>query len=480
MIVVLFCVTVLSAVTGTVFFNVQARRGVVHQSTAWQESLASAEAGVQQAMAQLDQGLASGEETLPTMPVRYVLNLPHVGISSNTAQVDYSLVPEKITRRGFTRTYYHILSNGTVRLGGPRGLGADIRDVNLRKLDLSSAVQTGATRKIHAMVRPVYNTDGALKTNNRINMNNHNIFVDSFNSLSNAADEEGLRHHNGGPSPTMGGFNVADGIYRAHVATNSAALNPGAAFIYGDALSNGGTIGSPNNVYGEIRDDFNERIADQKPPTWITSAGVTNLGTVNNSTSIVGGAVGAPARYLVTSFRLSGNKTVSFDNPAGSTASEIEIYVSGDLSTKGGGSGDGQFVVAQGANVKIFVVGDVTLGGNGMTNQNGNAANLSLFGVNTNADNSVVTTTQTWTFSGTSRFFGTVYAPGAHVVLNGGGSTDHENGGTYVGSIVANSAELKGRVHIRYDEALARSGRITRFELMSWFEDTKKEGQFSF
>jgi hypothetical protein len=64
------------------------------------------------------------------------------------------------------------------------------------------------------------------------------------------------------------------------------------------------------------------------------------------------------------------------------------------------------------------------------------------------------------------------------VVLNGGGSPDYENGGTYVGSIVAASAEMKGRVHIRYDEALLKKGLITRFGLVSWFEDIRPDGSF--
>lgn len=483
LIVVLFSVTLLSAVSGAVLFNVKSRRGVVHQSTAWQESLAAAEAGVQQAIAQLDQGLAN--ERLPTNKVRYVLDLPHAGISSNTAQADYFLEPLPVTRNGAIRTYYKVVSNGTVRLNGPKGIGADVRDVNLRKLDVASNVQAGATRKIHAMVRPVYNTDGALKTNGSIRMNTHNISVDSFDTSPGS-----IRHNNNGPATTMGYYNLAhsspdwDASYLANVSTNSAAISPGEATIYGDVLSDGGVIGSPNNIYGEIRDDYNEPIASQKPPTWYVNpdsktgavVGATNLGQVRNTTPIVGGANGVPVKYTVSSFALSGGKTVTFSNPTnptGVTSSEIEIYVTGDLSTKGGGNGDGSFVVNPGVKVKIYIAGSVALGGNGINNLGGLAENLAFYGVNADIDGNVSTTNPTWSFGGSSQFVGTVYAPGANVILNGGG-----NNGTYIGNIVAHTAELKGNVEIRYDEALSKGGRIMRFELMSWFEDTKKDGSF--
>jgi hypothetical protein len=133
LIAVLFAVTVLSAITGIVISNVKNRRGVVHQSAAWQESLAAAEAGVHQAMAQLHQGMVN--DALPTQEVKYLLDLPHSGISSNTARASYTITPKMFERNGAWRRYYYIDSNGTVRLNGPRGIGADIRDLNLRKLD---------------------------------------------------------------------------------------------------------------------------------------------------------------------------------------------------------------------------------------------------------------------------------------------------------------------------------------------------------
>jgi hypothetical protein len=248
-------------------------------------------------------------------------------------------------------------------------------------------------------------------------------------------------------------------------------------------------LAARNNVHGQIRDDYNEKIPAQKPPTWLTLnangtytvtagvTGVTTFGNVQNDRTFEGG-VNGPARYIVSQIRLSGNKTVTFANPSNVSTSEIEIYIDGNMSTKGGGNStdpsDGSFVIQPGVKVKIYVKGEFDVGGNAINNVSGRAANLSLYGVNATTAGALLTTTPVWSFRGASQYVGTVYAPGAHIELNGGGNTNR----TYIGSIVAKSARMTGNVKIRYDEALAADGVIIGFELCSWFEDTKKDCSF--
>jgi hypothetical protein len=129
-----------------------------------------------------------------------------------------------------------------------------------------------------------------------------------------------------------------------------------------------------------------------------------------------------------------------------------------------------------------------------MTNQNGIASTLSIYGINLptpTTDPSVTPsvppagsslfygtlyaprtprTSQAVTLAGSSRFYGTVYAPDADLNLGGGGAAN----GPFVGSLVGKTAFMNGNTHIHYDEALAETGIITRFGLASWFEDTKK------
>jgi hypothetical protein len=81
----------------------------------------------------------------------------------------------------------------------------------------------------------------------------------------------------------------------------------------------------------------------------------------------------------------------------------------------------------------MYVGGSMNMGGNGLVNNNGNAASLSIFGLTPPAGVS-----QTFSLGGSATFFGTVYAPGADLVLNGGG-----NGGQFVGSLAGKTASLK-------------------------------------
>ena len=43
---------------------------------------------------------------------------------------------------------------------------------------------------------------------------------------------------------------------------------------------------------------------------------------------------------------------------------------------------DGSIVIVNGVNVKMYVGGNMDMGGNGLVNNNGNAASLSIYGIN--------------------------------------------------------------------------------------------------
>ncbi|PYL05204.1 MAG: hypothetical protein DME32_00325, partial [Verrucomicrobia bacterium] len=197
-------ITVLGLLASSLVLNVNNRRMTLSQASAWQEALAAAEAGVHQGIAQLEQGLAQNSLPLtlagtlpatsdwstipswdstsksvsgPTTPVV----LTHAGEGSVTSNADYTLTLNENTTQGIPRPYYCIVSTGTVVLPGGKSLSMDSADAVLRKLNLQPANRT-ATRTIEAWLKPVYTTQGPLKTDQPINLNNHNIFVDSFDS----------------------------------------------------------------------------------------------------------------------------------------------------------------------------------------------------------------------------------------------------------------------------------------------------------
>jgi len=440
-------------------------------------------------MAQLERAL--GQDSLPANPQPnvgqpFTVNFPHTGQDSSGSSAQYTLTRNDVLTGGMMRPYYCILSTGSVVLPGTRVLSRDSRDIILRKLNLGSLATGGAlrtaTRTIEAWVKPSFNTDAALKANASITLNNHNIYVDSFNSLDPTRSVAGL------PGPTVGQFNVAPyNIMLANVATNSQFIGAGDATIYGDVLTNGGTVGGTTGIQGEIRDDYFEPMTPVYPPNWqsavtpgIATLKKPNATNVTSSAIIRGGTEAAPARYVVDQISLSGGSDViTFDLGLGAGGLPspdnkfVEIYVRGDFTTKGGGPtslDSGSVIIMPGVQVKIWVLGNLDFSGNGLTNNNGTASSFSLYAVNAPTE----TPNQTVTLAGSSRFYGSVYAPGADLKLAGGGSD-----GTFVGALAAKTAYLNGNTSIRYDEALSGKGLVTRFTIVSWFEDSKKQGSFS-
>jgi hypothetical protein len=493
--VVVITSALLMVTTGIVLTSSLNRRKVVTESSVWEEALVAAEAGIHEAAAQLETGLTQNalpaNDALTGAGQTFTFTLSHAGGDSSIASVTYTLRRNDITIAGMSRPYYSIISTGTVLVPASRNLSSDSRDVVLRKLDMvtKNGAPVGtvkATRTIEAWAKPVYSYDAALRTEGLITLNNYKIFVDSFNS------NDPSRSLTGGlPSETVGFFNIAPfNMMLANIATNSQFISAGDATIYGDAMTNGGTVGGTTGIQGLIRDDYYEPLAPVYAPTWASTvtpgvlSGKNGNQTVTNiktAVTIRGGSPSSPARYVVDSIALAGsNDVVTFDfgingnnGAVDPTRNSVELYVRGDLTTKGGGTtslDSGSVVVVKGVNVKIWVLGNIDFTGNGMTNNNSLASSFAVYGVNA----PTVPASQDVKLAGNSRFFGTIYAPAANLKLAGGGSD-----GTFVGALTGKTAFLNGNTKIRYDEALGGTGVITRFVLGSWYEDTKKVGTFT-
>jgi hypothetical protein len=493
LVAVIITIAVLALLASSLVVNVNNRRMTLSQASAWQEALAAAEAGVHQGIAQLEQGLAqnslplAGPSPFPSATATSTTTrvyLDHAGegpSGPSNSYADYTLTYNSYGANP-VKPYYCIISTGTVVLPGGKFLSMDSADAVLRKLNLRTATRT-ATRTIETWVKPVYTTQGPLKTDQPINLNNHNIFVDSFNSADPSRSVNGApdaRDSNGHLLTNIGQFDAPNFNVplSANIATNSPFANIGDATVYGDVLTNGGatdgngaTVTDISNVKGQIINDYYEPLEPIYAPQW-SFATVSN--SVNNSKTYTGGTAASPARYQVGTIasigniRLSGGKQVTFGfgTTSGSpdpSKNYIELYVTGDFTTRGGGNTDGSVVIVNGVNVKIYVAGDLNFSGNGLINYNNKASSLEIYGISPPDG-----TTQTFTLAGNSDFYGTVYAPGADLKLAGGGSS-----GEFVGSFTGKSAFLNGTTQIRYDEALDGTGRLSSFKIAAWFEDVR-------
>ena len=478
LIAVIITIAVLSLLAGAFVSNVNNRRMTLSQGSTWQEALVAAEAGAHQGIAQLEQGVF--QNSLPATNPSNTVTLSHSGEGSTTANANYSLTRIYYSVNGIPSPgapYYRIVSTGTVGLPGSKSLSMDSRDSVLRKLNLQTSART-ATRTVEAWLAPSYSSTGSsgLRTDQSISLNNHNIFIDSFDSTilgrSYGGVLPGQPYPAGNQNTGMGYYNVAPYNYlAANISTNSNALSGGNAYIYGDAYTNGGTLQTvvgTGNLQGQLYDDYYEPM----PPVYAPQWNVSSQGQIKTTKTLTGGTSASHAQYIVSSISLSGQKVVTFDfGKTGAnndpTKKYVDIYVTGDVSTKGGGNQtDGSIVIVNGVYVTMYVGGNMDMSGNGIVNNNGNAASLSIYGVTPPAGVS-----RTFSLGGSATFFGTVYAPAFDLVLNGGG-----NGGQFVGSLAGKTASLVGNVQIRYDESLGLAAQkiLTSFKTAAWFEDSSK------
>jgi hypothetical protein len=152
-------------------------------------------------------------------------------------------------------------------------------------------------------------------------------------------------------------------------------------------------------------------------------------------------------RYQVPDLRLSGSQRMMV------TGTNVVLYITGSFDM----TGQSELYIAPGASLSVYIGGDMNLSGNGIFNYTMDASHLLFFGLPTSKNIAI---------SGNATFTGVIYAPQANVTLNGGGNNTYD----VVGAIVANTATLHGHFNFHYDEALGRARIISKYAVASWRE----------
>lgn len=272
--------------------------------------------------------------------------------------------------------------------------------------------------------------------------------VDSFNS-TNILE-----------SDANGQYNAATATDRASVVTTSrlpGQFSVGNMSIYGSVgtgpggnvtLSPNGNVGSAlhnnNPAYngtiqaGYYTDDVNVYIPDPSLPVPFGPA-------VTPVASIVGGTnykyVLSDGDYRIAAVSLTSSEKMLITGKA-------RLHVSGTT----GVSGTAYILLGPNASVEWYAGSTVTLSGGGCVNAPGQAKNFSL----------IALSSASISYSGNSRFIGTIYAPRSAVSLSGTADA--------WGAIVGGSVTLSGGMGLHYDEALKGNPREGRFLAASWQE----------
>jgi hypothetical protein len=463
---------VLMAVGGATFMMLQNRYRQVHQNATWQEALLAAEAGVDLAVNEMRKELydpsnawndwgnnpdgALTENADPTAGTVYYTSkvLLREGEGGQRSYSKIAVDAPSFLRDASGEQWFRVRSLGVANIPGGRIAAGDKIDLRLRKFDLNVDHRTGAptlpqaTRLIEAIVKPVGTFRLALFGVKTINMNNHNIVVDSYDSRD--------------PNKSTNNFyDPAKRQENGNVATNGILIDAGSAHVYGDASTNGGTVLNASNVTGEIRNDFYQELFAVNRPSVPADAGTP---TEITGDTVVDAKPGDPAQLIVSKINLSGQSTLRIRGAANGSATYAQIVVNGGIST----SGQAQIVIDPGVHVRIFVAGDVDITGNGIINTN-SPLHAQLYGLDRPANaNGEPISPGAMKIAGNGGFRGTVYAPSYNVAMVGGGNDD-----SIYGAFVGWSVSMTGVQSVHYDEALADGGLISDYKVVSWFEDAR-------
>jgi hypothetical protein len=379
----------------------------VARSQGWNCALTLAEAGVEEALAQLNPGAPA----------------PVIDRTANGWGAPQSGVYGPVARTVTSGSYAVVYTTDTLPVIYSTGY-------------VSIPPFTGSVQRVVRVATtnaPLFSVCVAAK--NGIDLKGNNVTTDSFNSALASLSNNGIYD----PSKTS---------TNGDIASIAGIVNVGNANVKGSVLlgsTAADSIQQNGYVLGGVSQDFNVEFEDVILPqtSWLPAMTLA-------SPLVVGG------NSFTYAFLISGD--YSIDNLSAS------VYVGSNaivrLKLTGNASPSNIQVAGSGAtagNLSIYMDGQTfTLSGSDVVD-GGNAANLSYYGTTNNTQIK---------FTGNAAFTGTIYAPEAAVTLGGGGNNTYD----VVGSIIANTVTMNGHFNFHFDENLIAAGPSRGYVAASWRE----------
>jgi hypothetical protein len=478
----LLTITILTMICATSLYITSQNANGTTQTTSWQQSLAGAEAAVDQAINALNTGtwnvsgsgntwynvtgsLPNGGKptntstTATTYPGNNQYNwcnptaMTLSGEASNSVSMWVTIDKASLAVDQSGNQPYRIRALGVVGAPGPPRVSNQKLDNDLRKISLkfdrfsssgSGAIGTPqAARRIEVIVTPVSKSVWArgVTLKNKMMMSGGG-WIDSFDSTNPFKS-------------TNGQWDLAKRQSHGDVGTlNSNNSDLAYTYVYGSIQYSGNAIQHATNVQGTISTPFTTPIPDTSNPTWSAGSWNASPTQINGNGTLAAGTKNNPAYYKLSQINVGASNTLTITAPnSGTDNNYIEIWVTGNINIGGSGA-----LVDQDskAHIIIYADNDVTVSGTGINNRTGVATNLTIIGIGNHNMN----------ISGSSNFIGAVNAPGYNV--NVSGSAD------FSGALIGNTITISGTGSFHYDEALATYGNSTtlgNYAYASWFED---------
>jgi len=423
---VLVTTLVLAAILGLTLAGylswVRTQNVLVAESQAWNAALVHAEAGVEEAMAQINVNF--GTNYASSAATNWGINGSGFGPRSYT----------------FDNGSYRAMILPTVGSPGPTIISTGYAMVPIVGRRIARTVRVTTT------CSSIFGN--AITVRSNLTTKGNGMTVDSYDSADpKHSTIDGMydpaTKKAGGDINSVGGLiNVQNAEIYGHLRTG-----PAGSFDIGN-----GSVGDLNwNVKGQIQpgwyeDDFNAEFKDVPPPY---TSGFDLVKTDYKTNRVYW--VGSGNYYHSGDFVMSQDEHLVVQGVA-------TIYVTGKFNMKS--QNDCSIRIEPGASLRLYVGttdGPPQTSSLTIVNTKGNAYSFQYYGLPSS-------TGLIW--AGNDAYVGTVYAPEADVSLGGGGSSDFD----YQGAIVALSGTLNGHFNVHYDENLHRIGPPTGFTVASWSE----------
>ena len=526
----LLSLVVLTVIASSVLRTTMPRFHLSHQTAGWQEARLAAEAGIDMAMERLNRnvpsptvdqadwrgwkrnattaargsmlarsnsaavtGLTAPGNALTASEPIFLDNAnvsPAVGTAAAADVQLRALYPSSDPAR--VDVWFRIRSMGTSALAGPRRTAFDRMDTSLRRLNLGRSIRASirrddvldpttvplpsASRIVEVLAKPILPFAKAILTDGDMVLGSSNGWeVNSYHSGELAKRTDGqiaLYPGDGSPKIQENG-DIASNLTRPDYGT---LIEANGAVVLGQVSTNGGddpATTAHENVANSggidpdrINDDFEETLEHMKAPVAGTDyTPANNPNYTNGHAFAASGNLNSEIVYRISStnpplgaFRVTG-------------IGRITIVIEGNWNI---GSGEVAAIeIPPTVHATIYVKGNIDLN-NGMVNttatSSNRAPNLIIYGApdplpNTNPP---VYPTRTLNASGNPHIAAAFYGPSYNATVSGTAE--------WYGAVVAKSYFVNGGGSggFHYDEALGDAGAIRRFEITSYFEDSRQ------
>lgn len=406
LLITLFIASLFGLFLFSYLYLVRSQKNLVSRSQAWNAAMGLAEAGIEEALAQLN----------PAAPQPLVVDRTANGWGAPSAGGIYGPMNRSLPDGSYSVIYtsdtFPILySTGYVT-------------VPSLSATLSRTVRVTTTNV------PLFAV--AMAAIGNINMNGNNVVTDSFDSSSTNLSNNGM--YSSTKTSTNGDVASIGGI------VNVGNANINGMLLLGPTATN--SIKNNGVITGGVTNDFNATFPNVVLPqtSWLAPSLVSQL-------------IGLVTYNYV--FTQSGDYVIN--NLSGNVYVATNVVVRLRLTGSASPSNIEVAGLGSGARLTIYMDGpSFTLSGQS-TVDGGYAANLAYYGTTNNTS---------ITMSGNASFTGTIYAPQAALTLGGGGSGTYN----FVGSTITQSVTMDGHFNFHFDQALLDLGPSRGYSATTWTE----------